>query len=197
VTGVDAEVGQVVAPGTPVVRVARTDEKEVVIGVPEDRVGNLRRVSGVTVRLWAAPDAAIPGTIREISPVADAATRTYTVKVAVPARSDIRLGMTASVRFTEASSKGQLRLPLTALVQDKGATSVWLVEKGAVRLVPVQLGGPAGNDIVVTGGLQPGQTVVTAGVNRLKNGQKVQILTGDVAQRRDTEAQVAGGGAVK
>jgi hypothetical protein len=105
--------------------------------------------------------------------------------------------MTASVQFTETSGGRQLRLPLTALVQDKGATSVWLVENGAVRLVPVQLGGAAGNDIVVTGGLQPGQTVVTAGVNRLKNGQKVQILAGDVAQRRDTEAAVAGGGAVK
>jgi RND family efflux transporter MFP subunit len=197
VTGVDAEVGQVVAPGTPVVRVARTDEKEVVIGVPEDRVGNLRNVSDVTVRLWAAPDAAIPGKIREISPVADAATRTYTVKVSVPARPEIRLGMTASVQFTETSGGRQLRLPLTALVQDKGSTAVWLVENGAVRLVPVQLGGAAGNDIVVTGGLKPGQTVVTAGVNRLKNGQKVQILAGDVAQRRDTEAAVAGGGAVK
>jgi multidrug efflux system membrane fusion protein len=39
VTGIDAEVGQVVQAGTPVVRVARTDEKEVVIGVPEDQVG--------------------------------------------------------------------------------------------------------------------------------------------------------------
>jgi RND family efflux transporter MFP subunit len=197
VTAVDAEVGQVVSPGTPVVRLARTDEKEVVIGIPEDRVEELRRVSDVTVRLWAARDVALRGKIREISPVADPATRTYTVKVAVPARHEIRLGMTASVQFTQAGGTHALRLPLTALVQDKGATSVWLVENGAVRLVPVQLGGPAGNDIVVAGGLKPGQTVVTAGVNRLKNGQKVQILAGDVGQRRDTEAQMAGGGALE
>jgi RND family efflux transporter MFP subunit len=197
VTGVDAEVGQVVAPGVPVVRVARTDEKEVVIGVPEDRVEALRKVADVTVRLWANRDAAIPGKIREISPMADPATRTYMMKVAVPPRPEIRLGMTATVQFTARSDAAQIRLPLTALVQNKGATSVWLVENGAVRLAEVQLGAPLGNDILVASGLRPGQTVVTAGVNLLKNGQKVRILTADVARRADTEALVAGGGAVK
>jgi RND family efflux transporter MFP subunit len=197
VTGVDAEVGQVVAPGVPVVRVARTDEKEVVIGVPEDRVEALRKVADVTVRLWANRDAAIPGKIREISPMADPATRTYMMKVAVPPRPEIRLGMTATVQFTARSDAAQIRLPLTALVQNKGATSVWLVENGAVRLAEVQLGAPLGNEILVASGLQPGQTVVTAGVNLLKNGQKVRILTADVARRADTEALVAGGGAVK
>jgi multidrug efflux system membrane fusion protein len=197
VTGIDAEVGQVVAPGTPVVRVARTDEKEVVIGVPEDRVDALRKVADVRVRLWANRDAAIPGRIREISPMADPATRTYTMKVAVPPRPEIRLGMSATVQFTARGDAAQIRLPLTALVQNKGATSVWLVENGVVRPVPVQLGGPLGNDIVVTGGLRPGQTVVTAGVHLLKNGQKVRILTADVARRGDTEALMAGGGVVK
>jgi RND family efflux transporter MFP subunit len=197
VTGVDAEVGQVVAAATAVVRVARTDEKEVVIGIPEDRVDDLRRVSAVTVRLWAAPEQAIAGKIREISPVADPATRTYTVKVAVPAQPEIRLGMTATVQFTENSEAAHIRLPLTALVPNKGGNAVWLVENGSVRMVPVQLGEPAGNEILLAGGLQPGQTIVTAGVHLLKNGQKVRILTGDVAQRRDTEAVVASGGAVK
>jgi RND family efflux transporter MFP subunit len=197
VTSVDAEVGQVVTAGMPVVRLARTDEKEVVIGVPEDRVDALRRMPDVSVRLWAAPDAAIPGKIREVSPVADPATRTYAVKVAVPARPEIRLGMTATVQFSGASGGRQVRLPLSALVQDKGHSSVWVVENGAVRMVPVQLGQPSGNDILVAGGVHAGQTVVTAGVNLLKNGQKVRILSGDVAARGDTEARMAGGGAEK
>jgi hypothetical protein len=105
--------------------------------------------------------------------------------------------MTATVQFSARSDAAQIRLPLAALVQNKGATSVWLVENGAVRLAEVQLGAPLGNDILVASGLQPGQTVVTAGVNLLKNGQKVRILTADVARRADTEALVAGGGAVK
>jgi multidrug efflux system membrane fusion protein len=46
---------------------------------------------------------------------------------------------------------------------------VWVVENGAVRLAPVHDGGVAGNDVLLTGGVKPGQTVVTAGVNLLKN----------------------------
>ncbi len=196
VTGVDAEVGQVVAAGAPVVRVARTDEKEVVIGIPEDRVGQLRNASDVKVRLWANRDQAITGKIREVSPIADPATRTYTVKVSIPANPEVRLGMTATVDMAAAgkSASGGLRVPLSALVQDKGATSVWVVENNAVQLRRVQVAGQAGNDILLGGGVQPGQTIVTAGVHLLKPGQKVKLLTADVSRRGDTEAAAVGGG---
>ena len=199
VTGIDAEVGQVVQAGTPVVRVARTDEKEVVIGVPEDQVDELRHAGDVKVRLWADPNRSIAGKIREISPVADPATRTYTVKVSIPASEEARLGMTAVVeiqRQADAASGSQLRVPLSALVQNKGASAVWVVENNAVRLQPVQVGGVAGNDVLLTNGVKPGQTIVTAGVNLLKPGQKVRILTADVARRADAESEAAGTPAV-
>jgi len=193
VTAINAEVGQVVQAGAPVVRVARTDEKEVVIGVPEDQVDKLRKVGEVRVRLWADPDRSIEGRIREVSPVADPATRTYTVKVAIPPRDDARLGMTAVVQLAHAGAAPAIRAPLAALYQDKGRTSVWVIENGAVRAVPVQVGGVAGNDVLLAGGVKPGQTVVTAGVNLLKPGQKVKVLGSDVASRADAEAEIAGG----
>ncbi|WP_229411167.1 MULTISPECIES: efflux RND transporter periplasmic adaptor subunit [unclassified Massilia] len=199
VTGIDAEVGQVVQPGTPVVRVARTDEKEVVIGVPEDQVDELRQLSEVKVRLWADPNRSIPGKIREVSPVADPATRTYTVKVSIPPSEDVRLGMTAVVDLVRQSGPaagGQLRAPLSSLVQNKGSSAVWVIDSvnGAqqVRLQPVQVGGVSGNDVLLSGGVRPGQSIVTAGVNLLKNGQKVKILTADVARRGDAEAEASG-----
>lgn len=195
VIAIEAEVGQVVQPGTPVVRVARAGEKEVVIGIPEDKVGQLQPSGAVTVRLWADTDATIPGKIREISPMADAASRTYTVKVAIPDTRDVRLGMTATVEVaTGGNGAAGLRVPLTALVQSKGATHVWIVENGAVRLAPVQVTGQVGNDVLVTGAVRAGQQVVTAGVNLLRNGQKVRILTADISRRADTEAAVSGKG---
>jgi RND family efflux transporter MFP subunit len=192
VTGIDAEVGQVVQAGTPVVRVARTDEKEVVIGVPEDQVDELRNVKEVKVRLWADPDRAIKGRIRETAPVADPATRTYTVKVAIPAQDDVRLGMTAVVQLAHANTGAAIKVPLSALYQNKGATSVWVIENGVVHLVPVQVGGVSGNDVVLAGGVKPGQTVVTAGVHLLKPNQKVKVLAADVARRGDAEAEANG-----
>jgi RND family efflux transporter MFP subunit len=177
VTAVDAEVGQVVAPGTPVVRLAKSDEKEIVFGVPEDKVDALRTISDVQVRLWADPAKSVQGKIREISPVADPSTRTYAFKVSIPASlEEAKLGMTAVVAFASKTATPQIKVPLTALFHEKSKTSVWVVENGAVKLTPVTVNGVAGNELILGSGVKSGQTVVTAGVNLLKPGQKVNIL---------------------
>jgi membrane fusion protein, multidrug efflux system len=191
VTGIDAETGQVVAAGTPVVRLAQLGEKEIVISMPEDQVDVLRKVNDVTVRTWANPKVAIPGKLRELSPIADASTRTYTAKISIPdAPADVRLGMTAYVTFNSASQVPMLKVPLSALVQNQDGTAVWVVENGMVRLAPVQLAGPSGNDMLIATGLAPGQIVVTAGVHLLKPGQKVTVLdTEPVAQNNSGSAK--------
>ncbi|MET0320836.1 MAG: efflux RND transporter periplasmic adaptor subunit, partial [Duganella sp.] len=113
VTQVDAEAGQVVAPGTPVVQVAKAGEKEIVIGLPEDKVDTLRRIADVRVRLWADPGRSVAGKIREISPVADPATRTYTARVTIPdSLADAKLGMTAVVQFASRTATPQIKVPL-------------------------------------------------------------------------------------
>ena len=192
VTSVDAEVGQVVQPGTPVVRVAKSGEKEIVIGLPEDKVETLRRVADVQVRLWADPKTSVAGKIREISPIADPATRTYTVKVSIPdSLAEAKLGMTAVVQFASKTAAPQIKVPLTALFYEKSSTSVWVVEGSAVKLVAVTIAGAAGNDIVLGSGVKAGQTVVTAGVNLLKPGQKVKILGNDVPAAAPVVAGIA------
>ncbi|SFU57985.1 RND family efflux transporter, MFP subunit [Pseudoduganella namucuonensis] len=200
VTGVDAEVGQVVAPGTPVVRVAKTGEKEVVIGLPENKVDLLRGVADVQVRLWANPQHWVPGKIREVSPAADPATRTYTAKVSIPdSMEEARLGMTAMVRFASKTPVPMIKVPMTALLYERNATNVWVVENGAVKLVPVVPGAMAGNELVLKSGVKPGQTIVTAGVNLLKPGQKVTILGAEApsAPAAPASASSAAAGAAK
>ncbi|WP_436269783.1 efflux RND transporter periplasmic adaptor subunit [Pseudoduganella sp. LjRoot289] len=184
VTAVNAEVGQVVAAGTPVVQVAKSGDKEIVIGVPEDQVDRMKSISDVRVRLWANPQLSVPGKVREVSPAADPATRTYTVKVTVPETLPAKLGMTAVVQFVSKTPQPLIKVPMTALFYEKSATSVWVVENGAVKLTPVTSGGVAGNDLILASGVKPGQTVVTAGVNVLKPGQKVKILGDEVASAK-------------
>jgi multidrug efflux system membrane fusion protein len=196
VTSVDGEVGQVVAAGTPVVRVAQTDEKEVVIAVPENKVESLRRIKNVTVKVWALPEAVFAGKIRELSPIADPATRTYTAKITIPdAPPEVRLGMTAYVSFSDRTPNAMIRVPLSALFQDKAATAVWVVENGIATPVPVRVAGPAGNDILLAGGVSPGQIIVTAGVNLLKPGQKVKVLGDDSTTGEERQAPADTGAA--
>jgi len=192
VTGVEAEVGQVVAAGAPVVRVARVGEKEVVVGIPEGGLQSLRQASEVRVHVWALPDRRFTGRVREIAPVADPATRTYTAKIAIPdAPPQVRLGMSAYVTIHGISEQYGIRLPLTALFRRNEESAVWVVENGSVRAVPVRVVGSAGNDVLVSGALAPGQVVVTAGANLLQPGQKVKILGSDPAA--DVRAALAGG----
>lgn len=182
VTAVDAEVGQVVTPGQAVIRVAQTAEKEVAIGLPEDQVDMLRGVPDVTIHTWAEPDRKLPGRVREISAAADPVTRTYPTRVSVPnPPAELRIGMTAVVTFMRTAETAAIRIPLTALLQVQGRNQVWIYQPGeggtgTVKPVPVTLGEPLGNDIVIRQGLAPGQTIVTAGVHLLKDGQKVKPM---------------------
>ncbi|MBG6082664.1 efflux RND transporter periplasmic adaptor subunit [Rubrivivax gelatinosus] len=179
VTAVMAEPGAVLAAGTPVLRLAHDGPRDVVFAVPEDEVGRMRSMLGrpgaVRVRLWGRQDT-MPATVREVAAAADAATRTFTVKADVGAGA-AQLGQTASVLIEQPRVEGVAKLPLTAVVQVQGKTSVWVLDRATmtVRPQPVELGGTDGNSVVVASGLAPGAVVVTAGVHVLAPGQKVRL----------------------
>ena len=180
VTSVDAEVGQVVAAGAPVIRVAQSGDMDVVVGVPENKINMIRQMSDINVSLWAQPSKILSAKLRELSPIADPATRTYAAKVILPPdATDVHLGMTATVTFVARNPNQVIKVPMTALLQSKAGTSVWVVNQGVVHQVPVQIAGAAGEDVLIAGGVSNGQTIVTAGVHFLKEGQKVTILGAD------------------
>lgn len=184
VVGVDAEVGQVVTAGAPVVRLARDGARDVVFAVPEDRLATVRPGSAAQVRLWAAaqggPAAApLSGTVREVAASADPLTRTYQVKLALPADAGIPLGATAYVALAgSAAGTSAMALPTSAIMRspDGGqGSSVWVFDPATSTVKPrtVQLSGADGNHMLVVSGLKPGEEVVAAGVHVLTAGQKV------------------------
>ena len=178
ITAVEAEAGQVVAAGQTVVRLARDGEKEVQIAVPENRLPELKAARKIEVSLWAVPDKRYAGTVREISPGADAVTRTYSVRIAVPqADEGMRLGMTARVLLLGRDESSVIVLPLTALYQQGESTALWVVDQASqtVRTVPVKVGAFREDSVAVIAGVKEGDVVVTAGVHKLTQGQKVRV----------------------
>ncbi len=177
VVAVEAEVGAVLAAGTPVVRVAHDGPRDAVFAVPEDQLPAIRALLGqagvLMVRPWGAT-ASLPATVREIAAAADPATRTFQVKADLGGAT-LLLGQTVSVVMALPRLQGVTRLPLSAVTQQQGQTAVWLVDRASmtVRAQPIQVAGADGNSVVVSGGLSPGQIVVTAGVHALTPGQKV------------------------
>lgn len=177
VTMIAAEAGQVVAAGQPVMRVARLGELEVVISVSENRLKAFQSAKGVTVTLLSAPGKHYAGRVRELSPAADAATRTFTARISVPdADADVRLGMSASVQLG-AGGENVFVVPQSALTRIDGKPTVWVVDAKAQTVAPrvVAVAEFGSNDrVAVTGGLRPGELVVTVGVHKLLPGQKVR-----------------------
>jgi len=178
VTAVEAEAGQVVAAGQTVLRVAEGSEKEIVIAVPEADVEKVRAAEGFEVGLSSQPGRVWAGRLRELSPGADAATRTFTARIGVAEADDsMRLGMSAGVRAKVSQRDAALRLPLSAFFTRNDQANVWVVDPATqtVKLTRVETDGVAGNEMRVKSGLQSGQLVVTAGANLLEDGQKVRL----------------------
>ena len=178
VTAVEAEAGQVVAAGQTVLRVAEGNEKEIVIAVPEGDVEKVRGAEGFAVSLNSLPGRSWTGRLRELSPSADAATRTFTARIGVAQADEaVRLGMSARVEAKVGLRDTALRLPLSAFFTRNDQANVWVVDPATqtVKLTRVETDGVSGNEMRVKAGLQSGQLVVTAGANLLEDGQKVRL----------------------
>jgi RND family efflux transporter MFP subunit len=178
VTAVTAEPGQVVSAGQPVIAIAEAGAVEVAIAVPEQDAGRLAAGQRTVVKLWAETGADVEGSIREIAGQADPASRTYAVRVAIAAPPKaMRLGMTATVAIRFEDGGTGVVVPLTALTEVDGAHVVFLVDAASstVRRTPVTVVGPVADGFRVTGGLNAGDTVVTAGVQFLRDGMRVRL----------------------
>ena len=193
VTGVDAEVGQVVAAGTPVVRLAQDGPRDVVFAVPEDRVAAVRVGQPVTVRAWAS-DGQWHGSVREVAAAADPVTRTYAVKVALAGEAP-PLGATVTVVPQQSGAQGAavIKLPTSALRREGAGTAVWVFDEASssVRSQPVQVAGADGNEAVIADGLTPGMRVVASGVHVLAPGQKISVYQSKTATAPAKTAQAA------
>ncbi len=181
IASISAEAGQVVSAGQTVLTIVQDGEREVEINVPENRIEELRKATQFTISFWALPNVKIDGKIREIAPMADQTTRTYKVRISlVNPPPEIKLGMTAAV--TVANSNNQttaVAIPLSSIYQTNDSPCVWVVTNNIVNLRPIQVGTFGDGQIQVLAGLNPGETIVTAGVHKLREGQKVRVAGGD------------------
>ncbi len=172
VTALPVQIGQVVSSGQTIATVAHTAEIEVVADVPENRLAELRASPDAVISLWALPGTVLHGRVREVGALADAASRTFAVKVTVlDAPKDlIALGMTAAVSIG-AAGPVLAALPASALTDQDGKPAVWVLDPAAHRaaLRSVEVAGYGGDgSLLIRTGLAAGEQVVTAGVQQIE-----------------------------
>ena len=180
VTATGAEPGEVVHAGQMIVSVARQGGRDAVFDVSEQIIRTGPRDPVVQIALTNDPSVHATGRVREVSPQADPATRTFQVKVGIidppPA---MALGSTVTGSVTLSAPAG-LALPTSALTRADGHPAVWVVDAKSqtvsLRTVDVARYDPA--EVVVSQGLDTGEIVVTAGVQTLHPNQKVRLPGG-------------------
>ncbi|MGL4315829.1 MAG: efflux RND transporter periplasmic adaptor subunit, partial [Pseudomonas sp.] len=176
-----AEVGQVVAAGQTVFTLAADGERDVLISVPEQAFERFRIDQDVSIELWSQSGKQFPGRIRELSPAADAQSRTFAARVAFNGDSArAELGQSARVAI-KAAGVVPLSVPMSALTAERGAPYVWVIdpkESKAVR-TPVLVGTYGQERVSILEGLKESDWVVAAGVHVLLDGQKVRPVDRD------------------
>jgi RND family efflux transporter MFP subunit len=177
ITAVLAESGQVVANGQPVVRLAHRGEKEAVVALPETWLSEVQS-SKATVQLWSEPGRNFPARLRELSPQADAATRTYAARFTIDNSDDsVALGMTATVTLSHSADVAVVKLPLAAILNHGTGPFVYVVDSsGALELRPVKVAAYTENTALVTSGVSAGDRIVKLGVQKLAAGERVRAV---------------------
>ncbi len=177
VSVVGAEAGQVVSAGAPVVTVVADAEKEIKFAVPETEIGNFSLGQTVAAKFWADRALTLEGKVREVSGSADPLSRTFQVRVSLPANDKVLIGMTATVEAKLASGADSYSVPLTALAEKDGAKIVWTVDaaKSTVHSRPVEIAGFTGDGVGVKSGLKPGDLVVAAGTQFMQENLTVKL----------------------
>jgi RND family efflux transporter MFP subunit len=181
VTAVLAEAGQVVAEGTPVMRLANPAERELMVQVPEAAIAGLAPGAVAQAAFWSRPgDAPLPVRLRELSPQAETALRTYAARFSLPAEAPdwVALGMTGTVRAATTTGAAPVAtLPLSALHDRGQGPMVWKVEGTKLRAVPVEV--VRLGEVTATlraPALAPGDKVVALGPQLLDPALPVRVV---------------------
>lgn len=179
-------VGQMLGPGDAIVSLQSLDPLHVNFSLPQQQLSRIRNGLPVRVHADALPERYIEGSITAINPEIDASTRTVAVQATVR-NPDLlfRPGMFVSVTVVLPEQERVLAVPATAVLSAPYSDSVFVVEErrsqdtGTAETIALQqfvrLGMRRGDFVAVTAGLQPGQTVVSTGVFKLRNGQSVIV----------------------
>ena len=185
ITATLAESGQVVALGQAVARLAHRGEMEAVVALPETRLAEARQ-SDASMRLWSDPDRRFSARLRELSPQADAATRTYAARFTIENPDDaVALGMTATVVLSHATDTMVARVPLAAILnRGTGPTVYRIDDTGVLERRPVTMSSFNEVAALITSGLEDGDQIVTLGVQMLQAGQKVRAIMGRAIEGR-------------
>ena len=167
--------GAIVQAGAEVATISDLSRIKLDFTVPETMLTSVREGQSIEAKAAAYPDQGFTGRIESIDPVINPQTRAATVRAIMPNPGrKLMPGMLLTVSIVSAARQS-LAVPELAIVGEGERNFVFVVENGVAKRVPVETGVRDGQKIEIRGGLRPGQRVVTEGVVKISDGQKVKL----------------------
>ncbi len=169
-----AESGATATPGAPLLSIEDNSQYRLEASVDESRSGSIRVGNRVNVRIDAIGEAEFLGSIAEILPTADSASRSYIVKIDLPADPRLKTGLYGLARFPIAQ-KEAITVPASALTQRGQMSGVFVVgSDGTAHFRIVTTGKTSEGTVEILSGLSEGEDVVASNDDRLTDGIKVR-----------------------
>lgn len=166
-----ADVGDLAAPGRALLEMENPDALRFEGDVPEAIIGEVKGGEKLVVRSGGV---AVTGTVGEIAPVADLQSRTFLVKLDLPAAAGLRSGQFGRVSVP-VSETTVLRVPQSAVLTRGQMELVFVVQSGRAQLRIVKTGKRIGDEIEIVSGLDSREQVVTTKAGELLDGQRVEV----------------------
>ncbi|SAL70644.1 RND family efflux transporter MFP subunit [Caballeronia arvi] len=180
ITAEQADTGQNVTAGQAVYTLAWSGDIDVICDVPETALPAFAVGKEANVKLAGLPGKTFKARVRELSPAADAQSRTWRAKLTLEAPApDVRLGMTADIAFASSDAeKGAFTVPSTALFHDNGHPAVWIVKQpgDALELRRVDVARYGERTVTIARGIAAGDRIVWQGVHTVSAGEKVRVV---------------------
>jgi RND family efflux transporter MFP subunit len=177
VTDTAIEPGQVVSAGQRAISIARNDDLEAQVAIPESALSRLSDMEA-SFTIWNDPNKSYVAKLRELSPVADPATRTFAARFTIESPDDaLKLGMSGQLHLS-AKSQALANVPLAAIFDQGQGPGVWRVDRatGKIELKPVIVASMGQSTASLSSGVTEGEYIVALGAQKLDAGLTIRAV---------------------
>jgi RND family efflux transporter MFP subunit len=177
VTSIPVQIGSKAAPTTPIAKIAKTGDLELVVYVSEKYISRIAVGLTAVVSFAAFPGEDYRARITEVAPVVDPVTRTLETKMRLINRDRrIKAGMYADVKIITEGKQGIVKIPAGCVVERFGVPYVFVVSGDTVEQREIERGIEIDNKLEVRSGISTGETVVYQGQTLLEDGSRVKVI---------------------
>jgi RND family efflux transporter MFP subunit len=170
-------IGQVVSPGAALMTVENIAEVYAVVNIEQKDLGLIKAGQKATVAVDAYPGKSFEGVVDVMNPVAGTSNRMFRTKIKLDNREGmLKPGMFAKLQLVTGQEVAVITVPQSAVIQKQGIYYVFTIENGKAVRQQVEIGEVEGFSIEIASGLQQGQIVAVNNVNKLKDGDSVQVM---------------------